>query len=533
MSSTVIFKQSYKARASPGTAGLNVRHLQYIATRPGTVFNRGCGFGLWGQLPGDGSIRIQTDLEQAKRAVREASADHTLYRAILSVGKKDAQAYGLYSRDRWERLVDDHIRDIAKEMEIKPEAMHWCASFHCAKGHPHVHILYWDSSDTPRQEFIPKPLWDAKAEHIRAAFAGDIHRDQIRDVQKAQREQLAPLRAAVQAMCREANPEKALDLPRLYSSAALNGLSRKLGELIRDIPIKGSLRYAYLPPDYKAMVDALVEECLKMPELSKELEKFDRCTQEISRLYANGGDSTQQNFKKAREKLRKELGNQVMDAIREVQQAVRAAAPSEPGRVRELLNEAVSSVTPGLESYQSLKALLPPERIPTACMQRQIPGYSAQLNRVVGDVLADARVRLRLQGYALKAAEQVASEENADEPEIYRLLGKPVAEREWATYQVAFRDARQALRDAVTEQVRQDAGWTDEAIQTGTAMLLLNMMRIASQAAYQRQAGAVQARNGLKTRSKDRSREAKLDYRKTREYGSGQWSDGYPNGYPE
>lgn len=537
MSSMMFFKQWYKPRSDPSTPGLNVRHLQYIATRPGAVYNRGCGFGLWGQLPGDRSMGVQYDLDKAKRIVREASQEHTLYRAIFSVGREDAERYGLYSRERWEKLVGDHIRDIAREMDIKPEDMCWCASFHCAKGHPHVHILYWDNSDRPRQEFVPKPLWDAKAEHIRAAFAGDIHREEIREKQKEQRERIRPLRTAIQAMCREANPEKALDLPRLYGSAALKGLSGQLDELIRDIPAKGSLRYAYLPPDYKARVDTLVDECLKVPELAAELDKYDRCSREISRLYANSEAGGEKNLEKAREKLRKELGNQVMDAIREVQREVRSAAPAEKEQVQALIQESVQEIVPTLESYQSLKRLLPPERIPVSLMERQIEGYHEQLNQVVGDVLSDARVRLRLQGYALEAAGiDLASKpdakyrpENAGAPEKHRLFGKEVEDSEWEAYRDAYRETKRALRAAVTERVRQDAGWTEEAVKTATANLLVNMMRAASQAAYQRQAGAVQARSSLKTRSKDRSREAKKDYSHSQEFGGGQWGDGYYN----
>ena len=104
-----------------------MRHLQYIATRPGTIFNKGCGFGLWGQLPGDDAIRIQSDLNLAKHVVREASADHTLYRAILSVGKEDAERFGLYHRERWEQLINDRIDVIAKEMDIKPQ--NFCTRF--------------------------------------------------------------------------------------------------------------------------------------------------------------------------------------------------------------------------------------------------------------------------------------------------------------------------------------------------------------------------------------------------------------------
>ncbi len=513
--STVLFKQWYKTRTDPSTPGLNARHLQYIATRPGAVYNKGCGFGLWGQLPGDGAIRIQTDLERAKRIVREASEKHTLYRALLSVGKRDAERYGLYSRDRWERLVNDHIAEVAKEMDIKPEDLRWCASFHCAKGHPHVHILYWDDSDQPRQEYVPKPLWDAKAERVRAAFAGDIHREEIREAQAARRAEIRPLREAVLAMCREANPEKALDLPRLYNSAALKGLSRQFAELVREMPAGGSLRYAYLPPAYREKVNALVDACLKVPELAKELERYEDRTLQISQLYANGADSEARNWEKAKEKLYKELGNTVMDALREIRDELQCdgGRQSKP-EISALLHEAVTSIVPTLGSYRLLRSLLPRDRIPVQCMARQIPGYFAQMNKVIGDVMLDARVRTRLQAYAQKAA-GIDPAALPDAPRhrsgTERLLnGKMLTDQQWDAYQAAYREVKRELRHAVEERARQDAGWTEEAARTGAASVLGGMLRLLSQAAGQRQAALslAQLRRQL---SRDRSREARRD----------------------
>ena len=83
-------------------AGLNVAHLNYIATRPGTVYNPGCGFGLWGQLdPAKAPGNIQA-LEQAKNLVRqESNRGRILYPAIVSLGEPDAGELGYYARAKW------------------------------------------------------------------------------------------------------------------------------------------------------------------------------------------------------------------------------------------------------------------------------------------------------------------------------------------------------------------------------------------------------------------------------------------------
>lgn len=495
------------------------------------MYNKGCGFGLWGQLPGDDAIRIQSDLELAKHVVRHASETHILKRAVISVGKEDAETYAMYHRERWEQLVNDHIGVIAKEMDIRPQNFCWLASMHCARGHPHVHILYWDDSDQPRPDFVPN--FAQKTERIRAAFAGDLYREEIRETQQEQRSQTKALRTALQAMCLETNPEKALDLPRLYNSAWLEGATQQMAELIRQLPAKGSLRYQYLPPDYKMLVNKFVTTCLEQTELAREAGRYDRLTNQISTLYSNGEDSRTENLAKARQKLYKELGNEVMDAIRSIRAEIRGDSPEDRISARGLIQEAVSDIVPALDSYQQLRSLLPPERIPLYQMEQQISGYHDQMNKVVGDVMLDARMRLRLQKYALEMAgidlenkpaiPKQKSDTPATEKPSHVMDGKVLTDQEWEAYQDVYREAKRDLRAEITDRLRQEAGWTDEAIRTGTAMTLCGLMAVLSRMANQRQAMVSQAA-AKKLISRDKSREAKKDER-AKQAQSSEWGD--------
>lgn len=524
MSSAIVFKQSFKKRTDPAAPGLNVRHLNYIATRPGAVYNRGCGFGLWGRMPEDSSERVQTDLEKAKRIVRAASEDHELYRAIVSVGREDGEKYGLYDRTVWERLVRAHIPDIAKEMDIRPENMCWCASFHCAKGHPHVHLLYWDNSDQPRQAFIPKPVWDKKAERIRAAFSGDIHRDEIRQAQQAQREQRDALRQAVQALCREANPGKAVDLAKLSKSAALDDISHDLENLLRQLPAKGSLRYAYLPPEYKQLVDKLVDKAMELPELKQELKRYESAVRQVSQLYGNGAETSEAELEKAREKLRRELGNQVMNTVREMVDERRWTGMEGIFSAESVIRKAMKEVVPTLESYRKLVNMMPRERIPTGVMYEQIPGFREQRNRVVEDVLQDARIRLALQVCAVRRA-GIDLEALPDASGSGRqLFGKELTREQWQAYEECYQALCQILRDEITAQACQDVGWTEEAMRTGAAGLVMGMMRFISQMAAQQQAAA--GRGGRdRLRSRDKSKEQRKDERAKKQL-SDSWEPG-------
>ena len=506
--SGVIYKQSYKARGQPGTAGLNVRHLQYIATRPGAIYNIGCGFGLWGQLPGDEGIRIQQDLTWAKQLVRQASKEHTLYRGVLSVGNKTAMEKGLYSRERWERLVNDHIDVIAREMDIKPQNLCWVASMHYAKGHPHVHLLFWDNGNDPRPEHIPKQRFDAKTERIRAEFSRDLFQEEILQEQLEQRSDVKNLRSALQAVCLEANPGKALDLPKLFRGTGLGILQRGLLELIRELPARGSLRYAYLQQEYKAKVDAFAKLCIEqIPELAREEARYMERSRRISELYGNSKDGMEAAQDKAADKLNKELGNEIMGAIRKIREEMQQTAPSDRLELRTYLRESAEEILPTLDSYSKLFQMLPLERIPVGAMTKQIPGYYEGMNKVVNEVLEDARVRLRLQSWARKEAGIDPDARNLDSEQQEK-------------YRDQYQEAKRDLRADITEKLRSDAGWTDELLQTNTAMLMCEMLRLTAQLVSQKGAALNQGKLNGKRRSRNMSREERKNIRAVKSQGS-------------
>lgn len=231
-------------------------------------------------------------------------------------------------------------------------------------------------------------------------------------------------------------------------------------------------------------------------------------------------------------KLYTELGNEVMDAIRETKSQIREDRPTDNLAARSLIYAAVSNIVPSLESYQQLRSLLPVERIPLRQMERQIPGFHDQLNQVIGDVVLDARIRLRLQAYALEQAGIDLAQKPAapkghsqNSSTLHVLEGKVLADREWDTYQEIYREAKRELRSAITEKLRQEAGWTDEAIHTGTAHAVCNMMGILSRLASQQQARSYQGKL-RRLISRDRSKEAQKDLKASQSFSS-EWDANY------
>lgn len=450
----VVYKQTFKPRASSGTPGLNVSHLQYIATRPGVVKNPECGFGLWGRLSGDPISKNQTDLERAKADIREASQSHTLYRGLVSVGKEDAENFDLYNRETWEALVGRHMKDIAAQMDIPMEHLRWCASMHMKKTHPHVHLIFWDAGNDPRPEYIPPAQFEKKMENIRAAFAGDIHREEIRELQKRQREQGKELRELLNAFVMDTNPAKGLDLDRFVSSNAETELTNLLAELVRTAPQRGSLRFQYLPVAYREKVLNLVRRCLEVPELAHELALYDAANQKVAELYANDIPSVTEAIRKARNKLEKELGNQVCDILRETLAQTRCDAPEEDRDVRQFVREAVGQLVPKLEAYRDLLNIFSGDMTEKTVYK--------QLWEVQQEALRDNRLLLRLQGYAIKAAglelDRLPKQSRRDPDGLtqYTLCGRVLTEEQWASYQTEYRKAVGYVRAEIQTLCGQD-----------------------------------------------------------------------------
>lgn len=506
----IVFKQNYAPRSQASTAGLNVRHMHYIATRPGAVYNLGCGFCLWGKSPGAKSICDIRDLHAAENQIYQVSQQHTVYRALISIGQEDAEQHGMYSRDKWEKFIGDHVAVLAKEMGIAEENFCWYASYHFKKGHPHVHLMYWDNSEDPRPEGVSKERFAIMAERVRAEFGKDLYREDLKEAQGQQREEAAAIRTALRAICREANPEAALSPDALFSSGQADAIGTDLAELVQTMPKTGSLRYAYLPPTYKAQVDALVDRLLReIPELQRQMEKYRGLAERIAGYYGNGEETAARNLDKAVSKIKRELGNEVMQAVRGLKGEMIADHPQDMGQLQQILDEGIRQVE-GSDKRKELVELLPAERIPTGSYP---PEAKVLLHSLTEAVLDDARIRLPLNGYIEEQVTQAGLDPKQDKEESRQI------------WRDTYRQARRYVAAEINRSVREEKGYNREASRTYGVGLATALMRLLSMSTNQQQAVERQTRNALKTRSKDQSKEAQKDYWATQQSGGG-WGDG-------
>ena len=502
----IFYKQRFLSPQEEDVTGRNVAHLKYIATRPGTVYNPGCGFGLWGQLePAKAPGNIQ-DLEQAKNLVRrESNRGRILYRAIVSLGEPDAGELGYYDRAKWEPLIASQISTIAREMHIDLQNIRWVASMHCKAGHPHTHILFWDGGNEPRQAVMPKPVFQRATERIRAGFGYQVYGEQIRELQDSQKQMLKEIRQELCSICPEANPTAAPP-DKMWISKEVKLLSLAIGNLARDAPKSGSLKYQYLPPAYKEKVNEVIQQALQLPEIQKLLDDYLNAATRVSQMYGNSEETIQKNREKALEKVRNGLGNEIMAGVREILRDLQAQAEATPPELQSLAKDAVSNTIAGDEQYASFIAGLPKNRQPQLWNRED---YRGMEGHVVSTVMSDARIRAQLKGYAKTVAQD--DEKNSCQLGTNFQGGKAAAEKE------VMADFRKAVRQAFLQQVYADTGWEQECAHTYTMGILVRLFASLTQ-----QRGQQSARAAQLSKKHDLSREAMADYREKRRQGSNQ-----------
>lgn len=80
-------------------------------------------------------------------------------------------------KEFWHQILDKRISDIARASNINPEDIEWCASYHSKKGHPHVHVDFWDRNQNLKTN--KKPFLDyGKIKNVVAkeVFANDLEK---------------------------------------------------------------------------------------------------------------------------------------------------------------------------------------------------------------------------------------------------------------------------------------------------------------------------------------------------------------------
>ena len=238
-------------------------YLQYIATRP-RVERRG-DHGLFGDREALSLPDTMAEVDQHQGPV---------WTVIYSLRREDAAALGYDNADRWRTLLRQHQTKLAQAMKIPADQFRWCAAFHDEGHHPHIHMMVWSAD--PKKGFLTRDGIHA----MRSVLTNTIFQDEMHELYE--KKDLAYRQLVTKARTAMAEYIEHME----NADTADPVLAGKLAELAYALgSVTGKKQYGYLPKAVKELVDGVVDELAKQPDVEKCYGVWNELRDELERYY--------------------------------------------------------------------------------------------------------------------------------------------------------------------------------------------------------------------------------------------------------
>lgn len=281
--------------------------MRYIATRPRVAKNEGMGHGLFGKLAPDGVLTEFEDWRDIARLVYQNSKQHiTMYRSVVSFDEDVSAELLLTDQKAWQRYIENHIRTIAEKNGIKREHFQWAGALHKEKGHPHIHVVFWDSSSRVKNPFtLPSVPNSIRKQMIKDTFAekirnyGEDKNLATADLRQISNELVDEFERHLRLLGKDRyrqlrhDYDEELELYEGFDFAdeTLNQIADRVFRIKAALPPKGRISYQLLPTQVKKQVDKLVEFMLKqIPALQKQKDEYVQSKMKMAELYGGSAD---------------------------------------------------------------------------------------------------------------------------------------------------------------------------------------------------------------------------------------------------
>ena len=221
-------------------------YMRYIATRP-----RAEKHGEHGLFGAEDAVDLEKTLGELK------AHEGNVWTIIYSLRREDAARLGYDNAESWRLALLAHQNDFAEAMQILPEHLHWYAAFHDEGEHPHIHMMLW--SDDPRYGFLRKD----RLLHMQSVLTNTIYADELKEIYIQKDVTYKEVTEAAREIMREI-------VDRMESTAEPPAsIQQKLLELATELhTVSGKKQYGYLKKPLKDMVDSIVDELEKLPEVA-------------------------------------------------------------------------------------------------------------------------------------------------------------------------------------------------------------------------------------------------------------------------
>lgn len=238
-------------------------YADYIATRP-----RAEKIGRHGLFTDDG---VEVNLEQVSRDLNEFKG--TIYTAIISLKREDAKRLGYDTGEQWRTLIRANKDMIAKNFKIRPSSLCWYGAFHDEGHHPHIHMIIYDKKNRGY-------LDEDGIENIKRQLAHEIFRDEMFTIQNEKTERRDRLRL-------RGRDEIERIIARIgegqEDNVVLQALITDLSQRLRNH--KGKKTYAYLKASDKKLVDSIVDELERIPNVKELYDLWYEKQEELTSFY--------------------------------------------------------------------------------------------------------------------------------------------------------------------------------------------------------------------------------------------------------
>lgn len=238
-------------------------YMKYIANRP-RVEKHGT-HGLFSAAPSVDLEKTILELEQHEGPV---------WTIIYSLRREDAARLSYDNANAWRNLLMNHESELADAMRIPEKDFRWYAAFHNEGHHPHIHMMVW--SDDPQKGFLTKEGIAA----MRSKLTNTIFQDEMKQLYAekdvAYKELSAAAQNAMQELIRKMQNG-------FYDSPVIE---QKMQELVEQLQrTTGKKQYGYLKKPMKKLVDEIVDELAKHPDVAACYEKWNQLRDELERYY--------------------------------------------------------------------------------------------------------------------------------------------------------------------------------------------------------------------------------------------------------
>lgn len=339
----------------------NAAHIRYIGTRPGV--DRG------GELEEQKillteTLRVPDSAAHHVKYAHERPRSHGLFgageeeinlagiqnellahkgiawRMVVSLHGDDAKRLQMEELPAWKEALKQQMPEVAAHMGIAESNFRWVAAYHPEEGHPHAHIVFWESKPKRRMgKVTPYVKNQLRKSFIKKIYAPDRERyaaektalrNEMRELGLSTlREQVKFMRSYreqaehVEYLSHLAGNEGGEGLTPRLTDEQSDYLAERLKDISKMLPGKGRLMLKFMPEDVKKAVRELAEWLYSQSQFNSARSEYERAAEILTRPYT---------FKE--EDLRASVQNARNDMIDRLSQVVLKAA-SESGKTNQ------------------------------------------------------------------------------------------------------------------------------------------------------------------------------------------------------